>query len=333
MTQKPQKGIIVKSVGGLYGVRPVSLADGDPGETIPCRARGVFRHDKITPVVGDHVVFMHSTQDNAQKKTSAPSADHVIDEILPRSNVLIRPPLANLTHLFVVIPTTHPAPDMLTADKLISIAEYHGIEPVVVINKCDLDKTEAERLAAIYKKHFSTFTLSSATGEGINEFYAYLKSLSKTSEATVIAAFAGVSGAGKSTLMTTLFPELSLKSGELSRKIARGKNTTRHCQLYPVFTGDEQCLIADTPGFSLLDFTRFNFYPSAELPYLFREFDGCLGNCRYSNCTHTSEEECAVLADVHAGNISTSRHESYVAIYNDLKKKPDWKRKQEAEQQ
>lgn len=323
------KGIIVKSIGGLYGVRPVPYCDDD--SVFLCRARGVFRHESISPLVGDTVTFERDTGDGIKRERETKSADHVITEILPRRNALIRPPLANLTHIFVVIPATHPEPDLLTADKLISIAEYNGIEPVIIINKCDLDGDAARRIAGIYSPHFATHLVSKNDADSISALRDFIGMLKNDDGSTVISAFAGVSGAGKSTIMSLLFPSLSFKSGELSAKIARGKNTTRHSELYAFGTGNSVCFIADTPGFSLIDFTRFNFYPSAELPFLFREFGDYLPNCRYTSCTHTSEDNCGVIIALRSGLIAESRHESYKVIYADLKKKPDWKRIKELE--
>ena len=284
--------------------------------TVPCRARGVFRHDKITPLPGDRVVC-EITDDEGEG---------VINEIEERKNSLIRPALANLTHLFVVIPATKQKPDLLTADKLFSAAEDKEIEPVIVITKEDLDENETERIASIYRTGgFSVFTLSGHTGEGVGELLSYME---KEAENCLTAAFAGVSGAGKSTLMAKLFPSLSsLKTGEVSKKIQRGKHTTRHAELYPVNVGDSICFIADTPGFSMIDFARFNFTDKEGLPYTFREFAPLMGECRYTKCTHTKEEGCAVLEKVRSGEIATGRHESYIAMLEEINKNPPWKKK------
>lgn len=311
-------GIIIKGIGGLYGVRPISNKEIKVSEdgTVPCRARGVFRHDKITPLPGDHVVCEITGEDG----------EGVINEIEERKNSLIRPALANLTHLFVVIPATKPKPDLLTADKLISAAEDKEIEPVIVITKEDLDEKETERIASIYRTGgFSVFTLSGHTGEGVGELLSYME---KEAENCLTAAFAGVSGAGKSTLMAKLFPSLSsLKTGEVSRKIQRGKHTTRHAELYPVKVGDGICYIADTPGFSMIDFARFNFTDKEGLPYTFREFAPLMGECRYTKCTHTKEEGCAILEKVKEGDIAKGRHESYIAMLEEINKNPPWKKK------
>lgn len=333
MTSEGIKGILVKGVGGLYGVRPLSVSD-SMEETVLCRARGVFRHENITPLPGDFVRILpdgsgtENTGGERGKDVRGVRVDYVIDEILPRKNSLIRPPLANLTHLFVMIPAAKPAPDLLTADKLISIAEHSGIEPVIVINKADLDPVGGEKILTSYRAGgFAAFALSAGSGEGVAELERYIGTLAE--QENVIAAFAGASGAGKSTLMGRMFPELKLMTGSLSRKTQRGRHTTRAVELFPVKVGEGSLLLADTPGFSMLDFARFNFYPSADLPETFREFLPFLGKCRYTRCTHTKEEECAVLEAMREGKIASSRHASYCVLYEDFRKKPDWKRNRE----
>lgn len=312
-------GIIIKGVGGLYTVRLAA-----PGNaSVTCRARGAFRHDGTVPTVGDRVKVERESAGG-----DGNGAEYVISEIAERTNILVRPALSNLTHLFLVIPAAKPKPDLLTVDKLVSIADSKDIEPVIIVNKCDLDTEEAERIFSVYTAaRFSCFTLSAQTGEGCGELLDYFKRESE--EKTMVAAFAGASAAGKSTLMSRLFPELRLKTGEVSRKIQRGRHTTRHCELYSVNNFDN-CLIADTPGFSMLDFTRFNFYDLGSLPYAFREFRPFIGKCRYTKCTHTKEEGCAILGEMEAGGIPKERHDSYLAIYEEIKKKPEWKRRKES---
>ena len=309
------RGTIIKGVGGLYTV--IS----DKGEHIVCPARGVLRHENVTPLVGDSVEVV--TDDAADEGAAA------IERILPRKNSLVRPPVANLTNLFVVIPSAKPKPDLVTVDKLISICEEREIEPVVVVNKCDLDQDETARIKGIYEgAGFTCFALSAATGDGCGALLDYL--YGEAERSPVRAAFAGVSAAGKSTLMKRLFPSLDLKTGDVSRKIERGRHTTRHVELFPV-TDDGRCLIADTPGFSLLDFARFNFCSLAELPFTFREFADCLGKCKYTKCTHTKEEGCAVLEKMARGGISAERHRNYIALYDEIKQTPEWKRKRDAD--
>ncbi|MBQ1503609.1 MAG: ribosome small subunit-dependent GTPase A [Clostridia bacterium] len=320
------RGMITKGVGGLYSVAP---APGEPltGEIL-CSARGKFRLDGITPLPGDDVT--------AEPDTEAGAADgdrFVITGIKDRKNVLIRPPLSNLTYMFAVIPSCRPRPDLLTADKLIAILESAGIEPVVVVTKADLDRASAEELREVYEKAgYRTVTLSAVTGEGCGDLIRFLGGMAAEAEkenGSVRAAFAGVSGAGKSTLLSKLFPSLSLKTGTVSRKTERGRHTTRCTELYSVPVGDRTIYLADTPGFSMLDFTRFNFLPAEDLPSCFREFGDCLGKCRYTGCTHVREEGCSVIEKIERGEIAKSRHDSYVAIRDEIRKKPDWKREKE----
>ncbi len=324
-------------MGGLYGVRLNHKENNGAEDELLCRARGIFRLEGITPLVGDSVEVSRDTErelteeERTAEKEAGVRVDYVIDRILPRTSALIRPPLANLTHLFAVIPSAQPKPDLLTADKLTVIAENYGIEPVIVINKADLDEDNTALLTEIYTKAgYRVFSLSAATGEGVDALYRYIETAAE-GDGPMLSAFAGVSGAGKSTLMTRLFPGLSLKTGGVSRKTERGRHTTRHVELYPVTVGSGELYIADTPGFSMLDFTRFNFFPTDELALSFREFADCVGKCRYTKCTHTKEEGCAVIGRMEEGGVSESRHESYIKILNEMKKKPDWERQKEEE--
>ncbi len=322
-------------MGGLYGVRLNHKEnDGIEGELL-CRARGIFRLEGITPLVGDNVEISRDTErelteeERTAEKEAGVRVDYVIDRILPRTSALIRPPVANLTHLFAVIPAAQPKPDLLTADKLTVIAENYGIEPVIVINKADLDGENTNLLRETYEKAgYKVFALSAETGEGVDSFYRYIEETA-SGDTPMLSAFAGVSGAGKSTLMTRLFHNLQLKTGGVSRKTERGRHTTRHVELYPVTVGEGELYIADTPGFSMLDFTRFNFFPTDELALSFREFADCVGTCRYTKCTHTKEEGCAVIARMGDGTVAASRHESYIKILEEMKKKPDWERQKE----
>lgn len=301
-------GKITSITGGLYHVE----AD---GVTWPCRARGLFRHERITPAAGDNVEIIPPEGDG----------EGYIVSVLPRKNSLIRPPLANLDILLAVIAAAEPEPSQLISDKMITVAEFNKIEPVIVITKNDLAPGTAARIASDYRKcGFAVFTVSSKSGSGTAELREYIKSECKGKTAAV----AGVSGAGKSTLLNTLFPTLSQQTGELSRRISRGKNTTRRTELFPLSSllGDETAggYFADTPGFSLLDFERFDFYDRGDLPFTFREFEPYLTSCRFTKCSHTKEEGCAIIAAVREGIIPQGRHDSYVSIYNDLKDKHPW---------
>ncbi|MBR7184218.1 MAG: ribosome small subunit-dependent GTPase A [Clostridia bacterium] len=307
-------GRILRGVGGLYTV----AIDGAAGETVSCRARGLFRLREITPLPGDRVVLAVG-----ESGGDAEAADDVmIAEIIDRRSALIRPPLANLDILFVTLAAAKPAPVLETVDKLTAIAEHNGIEPVIIIGKCELDPAGAARMADIYRTAgFTAFPLSCHTGEGIDALRDYINDTLPGK----IAAFAGASGVGKSTLLSALFPTLNLATGGLSRKIERGRHTTRHVELYPLPVGDGEAYLADTPGFSMLDFARFDFFSLDDLPHAMREFAPHLGKCRYTDCTHLCEEGCSIVEAVARGEIPPSRHESYRNLYAILKEKKAWK--------
>lgn len=326
------KGILIKGVGGLYEILP---ADSEK-ETVLSRARGIFRLEGVSPLAGDDVLISpaNSIEEEVLNKEER-DAGWVITDIQPRKNDMIRPPMANLTHLFVVVPCASPKPDLLMADKLTCIAVHKNITPVFVINKMDMDPEMNERICHMYAlAGFPAFPLSAATGEGVDALEAYLQTEAEKAQkagSPMRAAFAGVSGAGKSTLMTRLYPDLQLKTNTVSAKIERGRHTTRHVELYPVKAGEHTYFLADTPGFSMLDFTRFNFLTAEELPESFPEFADCIGDCRYTKCTHTREEGCAVLEKVRRGKMEESRHQNYITIREEILKKPEWKRQKEAE--
>lgn len=312
MTEK-LTGKIVKGVGGLYDVLL------DSGERISCRAKGAFRHDDIKPCVGDRVDVDTDGKGNS-----------VISEIEARKNHLIRPPISNIDMLFIVLPAKDPTADLLTADKLIAIAEYSQIEPIVIITKCDLDRENADRIKKIYEKSSfrvfaSCFSKSTGTTE-CDELSEFVKKKACDS----VSAFAGASGAGKSTLMNALFPSLSIETGDISQKIGRGRHTTRHVELFPMsdLIGVGKGFFADTPGFTMLDFMRFDFFDKDALPGTFREFGDYIGTCKYTKCTHIKEDGCAILGAIKENRIEKSRHQSYVQLYDILKEKHDWDKKQ-----
>ena len=299
------KGTIIKGLGGLYDVKT------EAGEIISCKAKGAFRHEKITPYAGDNVILKQSDK------------GVVVEEIVDRKNYLIRPPVANLDILFTVIAAAKPSPMLPITDKLISIAEYNKIEPVIIVSKSDIDESEAERIADIYRKSGFTVFVSSLDSNK-DELTKFVNQHANGK----ISAFAGASGVGKSTVMNALFPKLALETGDVSRKTERGKHTTRHVELFGLdyLTDDSSLMgyIADTPGFSLIDFTRFDFYKKDDLVYTFREFEDYLGTCKYTKCSHTTEDGCKIIEAVNDGKIAKERHESYIEIYNTLKNKHDW---------
>ena len=279
----------------------------------------------MTPLGGDRVRvrFDESAKGREGADRATDGGGAVIEEILPRRNALIRPPMANLDYLFITFAAAHPAPALETVDKLISIAEFNGIEPILVIGKRDIDPAAADRLAAIYiKSGLSTFSLSAESGEGV----AALRDFLQGCMAGKTAAFAGASGVGKSSLLNALFPTLQLTTGEISRRIERGRHTTRRVELYPL-DGVEIAYVADTPGFSVQDFVRFDFFTREDLAGTIREFAPYIGACRYTKCTHTCEQGCAILEAMRSGDIEQSRHESFVAMYQALKNKHEWSKK------
>ena len=314
-------GKIVQGVGGLYSVRITdsNLADTSIiGSTVSCRARGSFRHNNLTPLAGDNVIISTTRSDKSENE------EYVIDEICERKNALIRPPLANLDYLFITLAAASPKPVLSTVDKLISIAEFNEIEPIIVITKCELDSEYASELKRIYENSgFRVFCLSAVENIAIEPIDEFIKATLPGK----LAAFAGASGIGKSTLLNRLFPALSLSTSEISRKIQRGKHTTRKVEIFPiVFENDPQnCgYIADTPGFSMLDFERFDFFEKEDLVYTMREFRPYINQCKYTKCSHTKEDGCAIIAALKDGKIEKTRHQSFCELYDVLKVKTKW---------
>ena len=289
---------VLRSVGGIF---ELLAAD---GTRLSCRARGNLRRGDGRVLVGDLV-----TVDADEHGEAAIAA------VLPRRNELIRPPLANLDEVLAVTAVRDPIPQTDTLDKLLVILEHNRIGATVVLTKCDLDSAEAERLSAVYRAAgYTVFCVSSYAGTGIAPLAAYLQA--RLAEGAALA-LSGASGVGKSSLINRIFPELALGTGEISRKIGRGKNTTRVTELFPLAGG----YLADTPGFSLLDFLRFDFLDCDELAPAFREFRDLLPECRYGDCRHIKEEDCAIRRAVAEGRVPESRYATYTALYPVLREK------------
>lgn len=292
------EGRLIKGIGGFYYVEAADAI-------YECKARGVFRKRGITPLVGDMVKF--TVNDNAE---------NTIDEIMPRRNSLVRPPLANLEQLFIVSSMVEPAVNTFVLDRLIAIAEYKNIEPVIVFTKTDLCDDFQQYVDIYSGAGFKVVVCDNKSGKGADEIKALLTGK--------ISAFTGNSGVGKSTLLNNIDKSLGLETGITSKKLGRGKHTTRHSQLYKINDG----YVADTPGFSAVDLERCEKILKDDLPNCFREFEPYLDSCRFmTNCSHINDKGCAVKEAVDNGKISKSRHDSYVALYNEVKDIKEWEMK------
>ncbi len=287
-------GTIVKGIGGFYYVRTED-------DVIECRARGKFRKNELSPIVGDKVTVALNPDGSGQ-----------VVEIHERKNFLIRPGVSNVDKLVLVSAAKSPLPDMLLIDKLLVIAESKGIECIICLNKTDLASyDEAKDFISVYEKASYPCILASAkTGEGVDEIQKLIK------EKTV--AFAGLSGVGKSSLLKRI-TGVDLETGNVS-KIERGKHTTRHVELIDA----ADALVFDTPGFSRLEADEIR---ADELWQYFPEIADLQGECKFRTCNHVGEKGCAVKEAVDSGAISQSRYESYNTLFNKLKEIKDWERK------
>ena len=288
MEGKRLQGILLKGIGGFY------YAQGEDGSVYTLRAQGKLRRDRTKPKVGDRVEF----------SPGAGEEHGWILRIEPRKNELTRPPVANVDVIAIVVAAASPEPDLLLADRLMLNARRAGIGVKLVVSKSDLDPARAEAILNQYRgADVSPIAVSSANGTGIDALRSALSGR--------IHALAGQSGAGKSTLINALYG-LNMETGDLSRKIERGKNTTRHCELIPVSGG----MVLDTPGFSLLESEPFD-------PVLLKdgypEFAPYEGQCFFRPCYHATEPKCAVLDAVRAGEIDEERHARYVALLAEIK--------------
>ena len=290
------EGVIRKALSGFYYVQC-------GGDLVTCRARGKFRYQKITPLVGDRVEF--TPLDNGQG---------AIDAILPRKNQFQRPAVANIDQMVIIASGAIPVSDPFLLDRIISLAESKGCQPILCINKWDL--VQAQDLLDLYREAgIPTLAVSAQTGQGLEELRGML--------AGKLSAFTGNSGVGKSSILNALDPTFALATGEISEKLGRGRHTTRHVELYRLSGG---ALVADTPGFSSFDTDRMELCRKEELEGCFREFAPYLGKCQFTGCSHVKEKGCAVLKAVEAGAIQPSRHASYIRLYDQAKQIPDWAR-------
>ena len=286
----------MKALSGFYYV--------DDGESITaCRGRGKLRHEKVTPLVGDRVLF-----------TGLGDGNGTLDEILPRKNQFYRPAVANVDQLVIIASQAIPVTDPFLIDRVAAIAAGRDCQCIICINKCDL--VPGEDLARIYEQAgFQTLRLSAQTGEGIEQLRQLISGK--------VSAFTGNSGVGKSSILNALDPTCAITTGDVSQKLGRGKHTTRHVELFRL-AGN--ALVADTPGFSSFDVDQMELMRKEQLQYCFPEFLPYLDQCRFQNCAHIKEQGCAVRQALSEGLIQTSRHQSYIRLYEQAKQIPDWKR-------
>lgn len=290
------EGVVFKALSGFYYVDC-------GGERVTCRARGKFRHEKISPLVGDRVSV-----------TVQPDGTGTLDAVLPRKNQFWRPAVANIDCLVVIASGAVPVTDPFLIDRVASVAERQSCETIICFNKWDLEQPQ-ELYNAYVSAGFPTLRVSAKTGEGVEELAALI--------AGKVCAFTGNSGVGKSSILNALEPGFHLQVGSVSEKLGRGRHTTRHVELFRLKNG---AVVADTPGFAAFEEEGAGC-PPEELQYAFREFAPYLDSCRFVGCSHTKEKGCAVIEALEAGKISKSRHDSYIRLYQMAKEIPEWQRK------
>ncbi len=288
------QGRIEKALSGFYYVNTGS-------GVLQCRARGKFRKEGMTPLVGDWVEVQELG-----------TGEGIVQTIEPRSSEFQRPAAANVDQLVVIASAAIPVTDPYLIDRISAIAVLKGCQVLVVLNKCDLDPADA--LYDIYRASaIPVLRVSAATGEGIAALYQALHGK--------LSVLTGNSGVGKSSLLNALAPQFNLPVGEVSKALGRGRHTTRHVELFPL---DDTTYVIDTPGFSSFDAQSLEWELKQRLPETFPEFIPYLDSCRFAGCQHVKEKGCAVLEAVRAGKIPESRHRSYVRLYEELKPLKEW---------
>ena len=294
--EKRVQGRILRSLSGFYDVAT-------PGGIVTCKARGILRRERITPLTGDLA------------EISLEGSKGMVEAILPRKNSFIRPAVANIDALVVFASHVNPVTEPFLIDRVAAIALSQGVEVILCVNKGDLDP--AETLTDIYTRAgFPVIRTSAVTGEGVEALGRILQGR--------ITAFTGNSGVGKSSILNRLCPQLGLPTGEVSEKLGRGRHTTRHVELYRL---GEDTYVADTPGFSSFDTDRMEWILTENLPMAFPDFDQYLGDCQFRDCTHRKEPGCAVREAVAAGKIETTRYESYLRLYEQASSHKEWEMK------
>lgn len=287
-----QNGLIIKTSGSLYTVRTGDCF-------IVCRERGRLKLGDVAPVAGDFVEY-RTERDGCG----------VITAVLPRKNALVRPPVANVDKLIIIASDAPPITELSFIDSLTVLAEYKGITPVICVNKTDL--ADGSEIVSLYGSiHYRAFLVSAVTGLGVDELRRELRG--------AVSVLAGNSGVGKSSLLNALYPGYTAKTGEISEKIGRGKQTTQRVEFYP--TG-ENGYIADTPGYSAFDAVQMEMTDAKRLPFCFPEFADYLGKCRYADCGHVKDDGCAVRSAAESGTIVSSRYESYQRLREAMQNAP-----------
>ena len=293
---KKATGRIVRSLSGFYDVQTEN-------GTVTCRARGILRKQGVTPLTGDMV------------EISLEKGKGMVETVLPRKNHFIRPAVANLDALVIFAANVNPVTEPYLIDRVAAIAGDQEVPVYLCVNKRDLDP--AEELVRVYTHAgIPVLCTSAETGEGIEEMRAMLKGK--------LTAFTGNSGVGKSSILNRLCPELKLPTGEVSEKLGRGRHTTRYVELFAL---GEDTYIADTPGFSSFDTDQMEAILKENLQYAFPDFGKYIGKCRFDDCTHRREPDCAVRAALEAGDIEESRYDSYLRLYEKAEMVKVWELK------
>ena len=292
------QGKIIENISNLYKIKTEK-------EIYEATARGKFKKEEITPVVGDNVEI--AVLDENQKKA-------VIEKIEERSVYVKRPKLANISQIILVVSSKHPKPDLSMLDKQLAFAEFLGINAVIVLNETDLDtKQEFKETKSIYEAiGYKVIETNAKEQKGTEQLKEVLKGN--------INAFSGNSGVGKSTLINALFENVVTEEGEISTKNRRGKNTTTSTKLYEI---DDNTFIADTPGFSTFEISEIE---SKNLANYFREFEPYIENCEFVGCTHIKEQNCGIKDAIKENKISEDRYNRFCKIYEELKQKEERKK-------